>query len=346
MENTMHLPTPRGTTSATVLDALAAPADRDTSRTTLERLAASLSSTDPRSDDFQLVLWVLYELHYRGFDDVDEAWEWSPALLQVRASMESAFEGYLRERTRGLVSAAVEAGGDVATRVTELLEDVDGPSLARYVQREATGEQCLEFLVQRSIYHLKESDPHSWVIPRLSDPVKARLVELQYDEYGAGRPERLHATLFAEGMAACGLSSEYGAYLDVVPGYTLAVSNAMSLFGLHRRLRGAAMGHLAAFEATSSLPCRRYAQGFRRLGLAEQMAEYFDEHVEADAVHEQLALRDICGQLVAEDPRLAEDVFFGAAVCGVLEADAATPMIEAWQGGQSSLLADAQGAVA
>jgi hypothetical protein len=346
MENTMHLPTPRGTTSSTVLAALAAPADRDTSPAALQRLAGSVSSTDPTSDDFQLALWVLYELHYRGFDDVDEAWEWNPALLQVRASMETVFEKRLRERTRGLVSAAVEARGDIATRVTDLLEDVDGPSVARFVQRQATREQCLEFLVQRSIYHLKESDPASWVIPRLSDPVKARLVELQYDEYGAGRPERLHATLFAEGMAACGLSSEYGAYLDVVPGYTLAVSNAMSLFGLHRRLRGAALGHLAAFEATSSLPCRRYAMGFRRLGLAEQVAEYFDEHVEADAVHEQLALRDICGQLVDEDPRLAEDVFFGAAVCGVLEADAAAPMIEAWKGGQSSLLADTQGAVA
>jgi Iron-containing redox enzyme len=346
MENTMHLPTPRGTTSATVLDALATPADRNTSHAALERLAASVASTDPTSDDFQLALWVLYELHYRGFDDVDEAWEWSPALLQVRARMETVFEGYLRERTRDLVSAAVEARGDIATRVTDLLDDVEGPSLARFLQREATHEQCLEFLVQRSIYHLKESDPHSWVIPRLSDPVKARLVELQYDEYGAGRPERLHATLFADGMAACGLNAAYGAYLDVVPGYTLAVSNAMSLFGLHRRLRGAAMGHLAAFEATSSLPCRRYAMGIRRLGLAEQVAEYFDEHVEADAVHEQLALRDICGQLVEEDPRLAEDVFFGAAVCGVLDADAATPMIDAWQRGQSSLLADSQGAVA
>ena len=41
----------------------------------------------------------------------------------------------------------------------------------------------------------------------------------------------------------------------------------MSLFGLHRRLRGALVGHLAAFEMTSSIPNRRYGDGLRRLGV-------------------------------------------------------------------------------
>ena len=36
--------------------------------------------------------------------------------------------------------------------------------------------------------------------------------------------------------------ASYGAYVDQVPAYTLAVNNAMSLFGLHRRLRGRCTG--------------------------------------------------------------------------------------------------------
>ena len=72
----------------------------------------------------------------------------------------------------------------------------------------------------------------------------------------------------------------------------------MSLFGLHRRLRGAALGHLAAFEATSSLPSRRMAQGLAPARAARRRwSHYYDEHVEADAVHEQLAVRTICGAL-------------------------------------------------
>jgi pyrroloquinoline quinone (PQQ) biosynthesis protein C len=164
------------------------------------------------------------------------------------------------------------------------------------------------------------------------------LAELQYDEFGAGRPERLHSTLFARALEAAGLDASYGAHIDVVPALTLAVNNAMSMFGLHRRRRGAAMGHLAAFESTSSLPCRRYSAGADRLGFDERVQDYFDEHVEADAVHEQLALRSICQRLVDQDPALQRDVLTGAAVCVALDALAGRQMVDAWTDGQSSLL--------
>ena len=58
----------------------------------------------------------------------------------------------------------------------------------------------------------------------------------------------MHATLFANAMRELGLDSSYGAYLDRIPGSTLATVNLMSLFGLHRRLRGAIVGHLAVFD--------------------------------------------------------------------------------------------------
>jgi hypothetical protein len=162
-------------------------------------------------------------------------------------------------------------------------------------------------------------------------------VELQYDEYGAGRAHRQHAHLFAEGMAACGLDRTYGAYVDAVPGLTLALSNAMSLFGLHRRLRGASVGHLAALEATSSLPCKKYVGGIRRLDLPEEIAEYFDEHVEADAVHEQVAVRDICGALVEQQPELRTEVLFGAAACLLTDSLLAEHVLTSWQLGLGSL---------
>src|SRR3954453_19125102 len=116
-------------------------------------------------------------------------------------------------------------------------------------------------MVHRSAYQLKEADPHTWAIPRLHGGPKGAMVEVQADEYGGGRPERIHAQLFADSMSALGLDAGYGAYLDHLPAPTLATVNLMSLFGLHRRLRGAIVGHLALFEMTSSLPNRRYARG-------------------------------------------------------------------------------------
>ena len=79
--------------------------------------------------------------------------------------------------------------------------------------------------------------------------------------------------------------------------------NTMSLFGLHRALRGASLGHLATVEMTSSEPSRRYSAGLRRLGFGTATTVFYDEHVEADAVHEQIASVDMCGALVAEDRR-------------------------------------------
>ena len=57
-------------------------------------------------------------------------------------------------------------------------------------------------MVHRSAYQLKEADPHSWAIPRLTAAPKAALIEIQADEYGGGRPDQVHAALFARAMEA------------------------------------------------------------------------------------------------------------------------------------------------
>ena len=88
----------------------------------------------------------------------------------------------------------------------------------------------------------------------------------------------------------------------------------MSMFGLHRRLRGAIVGHLALFEMTSSIPNRRYADGLRRLGVAPTRPAFFDEHVVADAVHENVAAVDLAGGLAAPGARgSSRDILWGAA---------------------------------
>jgi pyrroloquinoline quinone (PQQ) biosynthesis protein C len=155
-------------------------------------------------------------------------------------------------------------------------------------------------------------------------------MEVQFDEYGGGDPNRLHAHLFARGLESVGLRSEYGAYVDDALPQTLELNNTLSMFGMRRRLRGAAMGHLAAFEMTSSLPARKIAQGLDRLGLAGAMVGYFDEHVEADAVHEQLAAHDICGTLAEDEPDQASEILFGAFTCLDLEARLAAALFDAW----------------
>jgi hypothetical protein len=137
-------------------------------------------------------------------------------------------------------------------------------------------------------------------------------------------------------MMALGLDASYGAYLDVIPGFTLATVNLMSWMGLHRRLRGGIVGHLALFEMTSSIPNGRYARGLRRLGL-EAATPFFDEHVEADAVHENIAAVDLAGGLARAEPELTAQIIWGARALAEVEVRWERRLLECFEDGVSSL---------
>ena len=323
------LPPARGEVSEALLEKLRLPAHSLTA-------IADTEPSDPLSDeDLQLALYLCYELHYRGLDGVDERWEWEPSLLELRARLEARFEDALLAGAGPPDEAPAAEEMDVALRA--LADEDEGPSLSKRVERDATFGQLLEFMVHRSAYQLKEADPHSWALPRLHGGPKAAMVEVQADEYGGGRADRIHAQLYADAMEDVGLDPTYGAYLDHVPGVTLATVNLMSLFGLHRRLRGAIVGHLALFEMTSSIPNRRYAAGLRRLGHDGRATEFFDEHVLADAVHENIAAVDLAGGLARQEPALSAQILWGARCLALLDARWGAHVNDAWDAGRSSL---------
>ncbi|MGN6663031.1 MAG: iron-containing redox enzyme family protein [Solirubrobacterales bacterium] len=327
----IELPPPRGPLSERLFEALQAPPGSG-----LET-PPTVDPTDPIADeDLQLALYLAYELHYAGVRGVDESWEWDPSLLAFRAALERPFE----EAVADLVPVATEEElASVGESLQRIVAEDPGPPLSRHMETRGTREQMLEHVVHRSAYQLKEADPHSWAIPRLGPRPKAALLEVQADEYGGGNPERMHSVLFAKTMAALGLDPAYGAYLDRLPAVTLATVNLMSGFGLHRRRRGAIVGHLAAFEMTSSIPNRRYGNALRRFGCGPEATHFYDEHVEADAVHENIAAWDLAGGLAAEEPEVAADVLFGARALLQVEARWATHLMDAWERGESSLRA-------
>ncbi|WP_158863056.1 iron-containing redox enzyme family protein [Leifsonia sp. AG29] len=330
----------RGPVSDALLTALAgAPSDSSPEALLVAELAARAIEAGPdllTDDDLQLTLLLLYGLHYGHTVAADDDWEWNPELLRGRRIIEREFERQLRDRVPAAEPPEPTADA-VAAHLFALTAEDGGPSLSRYIAKQATREQAVEFVVHRSIYTRKEADPHSWAIPRLTGRAKAALVEVQSDEYGGGRPDRIHAEIFARTMRGVGLDDRYGAYLDNVPAITLASFTMMSMFGLNRRLRGAITGHLAAFEMTSSIPNRFYGTGFRRLGYDEDVTGYYDEHVEADAVHEQIAGRDLAGGLAQQCPELLPDILFGAAACLHVDGLVGQHMLDCWSEGRSSL---------
>jgi hypothetical protein len=319
------LPRPRGPLSGHLFDHLVEPVHP------VPPFPTAVDVDDARcGDDFHLALYACYELHYRGFAGVDAAWEWEPSLLALRRELESAFEAALRAEVRVPAATDVEAGlAEVAGG--------DGPSLSRYMAERGTRAELEEFAIHRSAYQLKEADPHTWCIPRLAGGPKSAMVLIQADEYGDGVAGESHAELFADTMAALGLDPTYGAYLDLLPGTTLATVNLVSLFGLHRRLRGALVGHLAVFEMTSVGPMGRYGRALHRLRAPAVARRFYDVHVEADAVHAVVASTRMAAGLAAQEPHLASDMLFGAAALSAVEARFARHLFESWANGVSSL---------
>jgi len=292
-----------------------------------------LCEADPYGLDLQLALYVCYELHYRGFAGVNPRWEWNPALLHVRGRLEEAFLGAVRHDVGEIGSGETAAEAMDAISV----EPVDGTGPSYYLRDVGTWEQMREYFVHRSLYHLKEADPHAFAIPRLIGQAKASFVAVEFDEYGGGRGAHVHQQLFADLMDAAGLDPAYLAYLEQVPADALASVNLMSLFGLHRELRGASIGHFASIEITSSPGSRRLVDALERMGAPQLCVSFYREHIEADAVHEQVVRTDVVGDLVAREPHLERDVVFGIRARDVVEDRLASHVMACWKAGRSSL---------
>jgi len=164
------------------------------------------------------------------------------------------------------------------------------------------------------------------------------MVEIQYDEYGSGVAASMHSALFADTLMALGLDPSYGSYVEVLPGVTLATVNLVSMFGLHRRLRAALVGHLAVFEMTSVTPMRRYTEALARLGIGSQGRQFFDVHVTADEGHAVIARDRMVAGLVSAEPELSADLLFGAASLLMLERRFSVHVLDAWAENRSSLV--------
>lgn len=300
-------------------------------RSRLDRVEAPVSDSDPYGIDVQLTLYICYELHYRGFAGVDPGWEWNPGLLHLRARLEETFLSAVRRDVGEIDTTAAREMARLST------EPADGTGASHYLRRQGTWEQMREYFVHRSLYHLKEGDPHAWAIPRLTGQTKASFAAVEFDEFGAGRGDRLHQQLFADLMFAADLDPTYLAYIDAVPAESLALVNAMSLFGLHRSLRGAAVGHFAATEITSSPGSRRLLEALLRLQAPGPCRHFYREHVEADAVHEQVVRTDVVGDLVNREPALDPDVVFGMRAFELLEDRLGEHLTASWRTGRTSL---------
>lgn len=334
------LPQPRGPLSEAVAATLARPPGRARLSPDVEAELAALDEAAGyvHDGDAQLALWMLLELHHRGFEGVDDEWEWQPDLSRIRAVLARRLEDVVRSEVTDVVDALVPAMvQDPGGTLWAALGDGSHSPLARQVGVEATLDQWRELLVLRSVSRPGEGDAHAWALPRTRGEVAVALAGIQHERHGSGDPKRRHAALFARALAGSGLDATYGVHVDRVPAVVLAVTNFVVVCGLQRRLLGETLGHLAMRRATSTVPHSMYAAAARRLGLGEDVTDFFDEHVTADA-HDRVTVTSLSAPYVDGDAGRARQVLLGALGGAWLDDQLGDLVLDAWHAGASALL--------
>lgn len=289
-------------------------------------------------DDLQLALHCVYELHHRGLAGVPEEWEWQPDLLRARQEWEQLVLAALESEVGAPHSLRQRGLEATVSRVVALGRRDDlTASPAEHLVREGTAEQLRELLVHRAPAELRAGDGYAWTLPRLSGEPKVALAELEAQTWGRGRLPLMRAELYRELLRSWGLGTGYGEHVDRLPGVTLLTTNLVTLLGLQRRWRGAALGHLACTEVMAPLATARLARGHRRLGGSEEGGRWFDEQLGAEPRREDLAATDAVGALLSAEPGLGGDVVFGAASARYVADLQAAHVLPRWYRGLSSL---------
>jgi hypothetical protein len=93
-------------------------------------------------------------------------------------------------------------------------------------------------------------------------------------------------------------------------------------------------------EITSSPGSARLARAVERLaGDRPGVSRFYTEHIEADAVHEQVVRHGVIADLLAREPYLAADIVFGIQADALLEDRLAGHLMAAWEQDRTSLRA-------
>ncbi|MCW2967083.1 MAG: iron-containing redox enzyme family protein [Solirubrobacteraceae bacterium] len=261
-------------------------------------------------------------------------------LTAVRLELERAFEAHLA-RLAPLPETPPADPADAGSWLSELALErplFAGPSMGVFYREEATLEQLREVVAQRSLFFLKEPDPWTMVIPSLRGKAKAGLIDLILDEYGWGRHDQMHSTVYGTLMEKLGLSSEYDHYFDRTSWQLLAGLNYQTMVARHRRLCRRMYGYVYLVEADSPGSMRNYLAAYARAGIDDpDVLTFYELHIDADQGHADVALNEVILPVLAEEPSAVEEIARGVVEGRYLHSLFSAHLHACFSAGRSSL---------
>ncbi len=235
-------------------------------------------------------------------------------LAAIRLELESAFEAQLA-RVAPLPDSPPANLHDTTAWLTELALTrplFDGPSMGAFYRERATLAQLREVVAQRSLFFLKEPDPWTMVVPSLRGRAKAGLIDLILDEYGWGRYDQMHSTVYSTLMEKLGLRTDYDHYFEQTSWQLLAGLNYQSMLARHRRLCRRMYGYIYLVEADSPASMRNYLAAYARAEIDDpDVLLFYQLHIDADEGHADVALNEVVLPVIESEPEAVAEVARG-----------------------------------
>jgi hypothetical protein len=265
--------------------------------------------------------------------------EHDPLLQEVLGILEGGFE---RQLSRLSLPEAPPRDADAFCAWLQDLtlerELVPASGMGPFLREHATLDQMREIVAQRSLFFLKEPDPWAMVIPSLHGPAKAGLIDVLLDEYGWGRYEHMHSTVYETLMRKLDLETGYDAYVDRTAWQYLAALNLQGMYARNRRLCRRMYGYIYLVEADSPRSMANYLAAWSRLGIDDpEVTHFYDLHVTADEGHQQVALEEMIRPVVAAEPEAAPEIARGVLEGIVVHSWFSEHLVQSFSAGRSSL---------
>jgi hypothetical protein len=261
----------------------------------------------------------------------------------VRLELERAFEAQLArsvELPDDLPTDPESFGPWLEQLALERPMAFEGPSMGAFYRDHVTLDQLSEVVAQRSLFFLKEPDPWAMVIPSLHGRAKAGLIDLVLDEYGWGRFDQMHSTVYEVLMGKLGLQTGYDHYFEQTSWPVLAGLNYQAMLARHRRLCRRMYGYIYLVEADSPPSMRNYLAAYARAGIDDpEVLKFYELHIDADEGHSDVALNEVVMPVVAEEPAAMADVARGVLEGRWIHALLSTHLYGCFSAGRSSLRA-------
>lgn len=240
------------------------------------------------------------------------------ALGSVRANLEFEFRDSLTRKRADQLSDPPSEPTDLAEWFSELATGAhphENPRWSDYVRNEISFDRIKQIVSHRSLFFLREPDPWIYAIPTLKGVAKAGLIDLLLDEYGWGKLDHMHSTIYSRLMESLDLDSRIDHYESSTPWQFLAVQNHQWMLALTPGLALQLLGTIYLTEAESPAAMANYLAAWERLGITDpEILHFYELHATADENHRDVALHEVLMPSCGGDRRAAHEI-----ACGIFD---------------------------